>query len=87
VKGDNQYMSNTNTSTVIKSSKTKKSSPIHNVATKPVVESPSVTPETRHRMISEAAYYLAEHRGFYGGNPDSDWILAEQEIDKILGTQ
>lgn len=30
--------------------------------------------------ISEAAYYLAEHRGFQGGDPVSDWLEAEFQI-------
>jgi len=38
-------------------------------------------------MIAEAAYYLAEHRGFQGGDPVRDWLLAEAEIDhRLLGT-
>ena len=38
----------------------------------------------RHRMISEAAYYRAEHRGFDGGDPLEDWLVAESEIDGML---
>lgn len=40
-----------------------------------------VTPLERWRMIGEAAYYRAEKRGFFGGNPMEDWAAAEQEID------
>jgi len=40
-----------------------------------------VTPLERWRMIAEAAYYRAEKRGFFGGNPMEDWAAAEQEID------
>jgi len=40
-----------------------------------------VTPLERWRMIAEAAYYRAEKRGFFGGNPMEDWEAAEQEID------
>ncbi|MFZ0257121.1 MAG: TIGR01841 family phasin [Gammaproteobacteria bacterium] len=40
-----------------------------------------VTPLERWRMIAEAAYYQAEKRGFFGGNPMEDWAAAEQEID------
>jgi hypothetical protein len=32
-------------------------------------------------MISEAAYYKAERRGFQGADPDRDWYEAEAEID------
>jgi hypothetical protein len=43
--------------------------------------------EQREHMIAEAAYYLAEHRGFQGGDPMQDWLQAEVEIDhRLLGT-
>lgn len=35
----------------------------------------------RNRMIREAAYYLAEHRGFVEGDELSDWLIAEEQID------
>lgn len=46
----------------------------------------SVSEESRYRMISEAAYYLAEQRGFEGGDEDQllDWLQAEAEIDSRL---
>uniref|UniRef100_E6QTV4 Putative methyl-accepting chemotaxis protein Nap3 n=1 Tax=mine drainage metagenome TaxID=410659 RepID=E6QTV4_9ZZZZ len=37
-----------------------------------------------HLMIAEAAYYRAEHRGFWCGNPVTDWLEAEDEIDAKL---
>ena len=43
-----------------------------------------VTPEERYRMIAEAAYFLAEKRGFVGGDVAEDWLAAEAEIDRIL---
>lgn len=46
---------------------------------------PAVTPEERWQMISEAAYFLAEKRGFSGGNPCDDWTQAEQQVDTELG--
>jgi hypothetical protein len=42
------------------------------------------TPEDRWNMIAEAAYYLAEKRGFSGGHPAEDWKMAEAEIDAML---
>lgn len=33
-----------------------------------------------HSLIAETAYYIAEKRGFAGGNPQEDWLQAEQEI-------
>lgn len=38
----------------------------------------------REKMISEAAYYLAEHRSFMGGDPEQDWVEAEEQIDRLL---
>lgn len=35
-----------------------------------------------HSRIAEAAYFLAERRGFAGGDPVEDWLIAER---KILG--
>ena len=40
--------------------------------------------EQRRHMIAEAAYYRAEHRGFDGGDPLQDWLVAESEIDSML---
>ncbi len=44
----------------------------------------SVTPEQRQIMICEAAYYIAEHRGFEPGHDVDDWFAAEQQIDAVL---
>jgi hypothetical protein len=38
----------------------------------------------RERMIAEAAYYLAERRGFAPGYELADWLAAECEIDRAL---
>lgn len=48
-----------------------------------------VSAESRRWMISEAAYYLAEQRGFEGGDEDRllDWLQAETEIDARLAAQ
>jgi hypothetical protein len=35
-------------------------------------------------MIAEAAYFVAERRGFAGGGELDDWLLAEAEIDRLL---
>jgi len=43
-----------------------------------------VTPEQRRIMICEAAYYIAEHRGFETGHDVDDWLAAEQQIDRVL---
>lgn len=45
------------------------------------------TTEDREHMIAEAAYFLAEHRDFEGGDPQEDWCEAESEIDRFLDEQ
>ncbi len=37
-----------------------------------------------HRMISEAAYFLAEKRGFEPGAALDDWLEAELEVKEVL---
>ena len=44
------------------------------------------SPEQRHLMIEEAAYFRAEHRGFQGGSPIEDWLAAKADIDRMLGS-
>lgn len=44
----------------------------------------NVDSDQRRLMIAEAAYYIAEQRGFNGGDCVRDWLLAEQEIDRRL---
>jgi hypothetical protein len=43
-----------------------------------------VTPEERARMVAEAAYYLAERRGFEPGHELEDWFAAEARIELEL---
>jgi archaellum component FlaC len=44
-----------------------------------------VSDAQRRQMIEDAAYFLAEHRGFNGGNAVADWLQAEAEMDGRLG--
>ena len=37
-----------------------------------------------HRMISEAAYFLAEKRGFAVGHAVEDWLAAEEAVKDAL---
>jgi Protein of unknown function (DUF2934) len=37
-----------------------------------------------HRMISEAAYFLAESRNFEPGWALHDWLEAERQVKKAL---
>ena len=39
--------------------------------------------EERHRRIAEAAYFIAERRGFRGGSALEDWLAAEIQIDAV----
>ncbi|MGD8742481.1 MAG: DUF2934 domain-containing protein [Granulosicoccaceae bacterium] len=45
----------------------------------------AISPVQRHAMICEAAYYLAEQRGFSGNSDMDDWLAAEALIDSQLG--
>ncbi len=40
--------------------------------------------EERNRMVAEAAYFIAEHRGFIGGSSLEDWLAAEAQVDTML---
>ena len=40
--------------------------------------------ELRQQMIAEAAYLIAERRGFTGGDPAQDWAEAETEVNNRL---
>ena len=39
--------------------------------------------DLRHAMTAEAAYYLAERRGFQPGHELEDWVAAEGEIQRL----
>lgn len=41
-------------------------------------------PNIRHEMIAEAAYYLAEKRGFAPGKELEDWREAESWINEYM---
>jgi len=41
---------------------------------------------SRTHYIAEAAYYLAERRGFCEGSELDDWLRAEAEIDRLLSS-
>jgi hypothetical protein len=42
------------------------------------------TTKPRHTMIAEAAYFLAERRGFAPGQELDDWLQAEAEVDVLV---
>jgi hypothetical protein len=37
-----------------------------------------------HRMIAEAAYFIAEKRGFAGEDSLADWLAAEEQVRRLL---
>ena len=41
----------------------------------------------RHHMIAEAAYFMAEARGFALGSETDDWLAAESAIDAATAQQ
>jgi hypothetical protein len=52
----------------------------------PVYAEPTgIDEESRCRMIAEAAYYLAEARGFACGSELEDWLAAEAQVSHTLG--
>ena len=44
-----------------------------------------LTPSERHQLIAEAAYLIAKRRGFSPGEELSDWLAAEEEVDRACG--
>ncbi len=44
----------------------------------------SLTEEQRRAMIAEAAYYMAERRGFESGHELEDWLLAESRFEAAI---
>ena len=47
-------------------------------------EAPPVSADQRHAMIAECAYLRAAARGFSGGDPVTDWLASEREVDGLL---
>ncbi|MBI4404328.1 MAG: DUF2934 domain-containing protein [Deltaproteobacteria bacterium] len=45
----------------------------------------SVTADERRQMVEQAAYFLAEKRGFEAGHELEDWLSAERQIESRLG--
>ena len=52
-------------------------------AKKSVNKKIGISAGVRRHMIAEAAYYIAEARGFVGGDVYHDWVDAEKQIDAI----
>ena len=46
--------------------------------------SAKIVPEQRQDLIAQAAYFIAEKRGFAPGSELEDWLQAEAEIEACL---
>ena len=47
----------------------------------------AVSVDERRVMIAEAAYYIAERRGFEVGHEIEDWLLAENQVDSAFAAR
>lgn len=70
--------------TAVKKPAAKKASPPKKAAAAPGRAMRPFTAEERWRMIAEAAYLIAEKRGFVGGDPAEDWYAAEAQINTLF---
>ena len=52
--------------------------------TSPAAFVPQQDTSERQVMIAEAAYFIAEQRGFTAGDEFGDWLQAEREIQTSL---
>jgi hypothetical protein len=43
-----------------------------------------IDPDIRRQLVATEAYFLAERRGFAGGNELEDWVAAERAVDSRL---
>lgn len=50
----------------------------------PKTASAKIVPEQRRQLIAQAAYFIAERRGFAPGNEIEDWLQAEAEIEACI---
>lgn len=50
----------------------------------PTTAGPVMTAEQRRALIAESAYLRAERRSFQGGDPVTDWLESEREVDLLL---
>lgn len=51
-----------------------------------ITPAPAVTSEERERLVARAAYFRAEKRGFAPGCELQDWVEAEAEVLRLIGS-
>lgn len=74
----------TTVKSVAKPAEVKSDVPAKPAPAKTATAKAALSPAERMKMIAEAAYYLAQKRGFSGGNELSDWVAAEKQVDALL---
>ena len=47
---------------------------------------PALSAQERERLVAQAAYFRAEKRGFAPGCELQDWVEAEAEVLRLIGT-
>lgn len=47
---------------------------------------PALNAEERERLVAQAAYFRAEKRGFAPGCELQDWVEAEDEVLRLIGS-
>ncbi|MFH1045261.1 MAG: DUF2934 domain-containing protein [Pseudomonadota bacterium] len=47
---------------------------------------PSISAEEREKLVARAAYFRAEKRGFAPGCELQDWVEAEAEVLRLIGS-
>jgi len=50
----------------------------------PITAQAEISEELRMQFIEEAAYYIAERKGFQGEHSWDDWLQAEKEVERML---
>jgi hypothetical protein len=56
--------------------------PVKANRSKPATSKGSMGTQNRNDSIAFEAYLLAEQRGFQGGDPVADWLIAEAKVDQ-----
>ena len=46
----------------------------------------ALTTEQRNAYVAVAAFHIAEQRGFTSGDPLSDWLAAEAQVDRLIAS-